>query len=546
MEGDPIDAFEQRDRSNINDIQSVLNKIGLARYTDALNALGWDRISDLQVQSRAQLEAIAKSAGMLPGHAYRFSTALEKGPTKESTIKNKQPSNNKQPFRRPTPSLTSRLAASTREGAIRAAAARYAQATHTARQANSSFSPPRHAAAPDSQCGIQAGGAPAASAFQFKPMSDGILPGRVSGSESSASGGSSGGARGCITSAAEFAQRLASIGPWPSAWSEQQPDAIQAYSQLQALPLRVGGGVGEEVGGSGRCSVATLRGTPVATLLSPVSWDRTKCFWVGAMQRSTLLASRDVAACTRDCHICSIRPLSAPSKPAVTSSRASASQSSFRCQHGQPQAWLLPPSHWAAPWQTAPPPPSPPPPPPSPSPLPLPSPPSLPSSFASAAASRAASIVAPTSTSTSTSTSPSPPSSWLWGWLGGRRRLRGTTSSTASTIAAASTIASAIASARLAPFACSRLPTEAQLHSRLPSLSPLLPLRRPSLPTSTRTATSPTSRGAFTRTLAAPPAATNWCGNVSGVGSWSLEGRSRYLTWPQLSGAPFLSAGSLR
>ena len=155
---DAVDAFERRDKDgNVNEIGSALATINLAQYTQALTALGWDSILDLQDQSREQLEAIAKSAGMLPGHAYRFATALEKKSSltpKQSTAKS---TSNKQPLHRPMPSLTSRLATSTREGSIRAAAARYVQATHTVRQANSSLAPARHAAAPDSQCGVQAG-----------------------------------------------------------------------------------------------------------------------------------------------------------------------------------------------------------------------------------------------------------------------------------------------------------------------------------------------------------------------------------------------------
>ena len=93
-------------------------------------------------------------------------------------------------------------------------------------------------------------------------------------------------------------------------------------------------------------------------------------------------------------------------------------------------------------------------------------------------------------------------------------------------------------SSRARSTACD-FPAKGQVGLLLPSLSPLLPLAK--------LHTGPTgqiSHGASRGHVGS----TNWCvGNVSAASSrWSLEGRSRYATWPNLNNAPFLSGGVLR
>ena len=61
---DSLDAFKG--------VADALNGLGLDRYAGRLQAEGWDSIDDLHHLARPSLEAIARGAGMLPGHTFRF------------------------------------------------------------------------------------------------------------------------------------------------------------------------------------------------------------------------------------------------------------------------------------------------------------------------------------------------------------------------------------------------------------------------------------------------------------------------------------------
>ena len=71
--GDSIDSYE----ANSLDVRRFLARIGIEKYTDSLVASGWDRLEDLQAQTKQEQEAIAVAASMLPGHAFRFVSTLQ-------------------------------------------------------------------------------------------------------------------------------------------------------------------------------------------------------------------------------------------------------------------------------------------------------------------------------------------------------------------------------------------------------------------------------------------------------------------------------------
>ena len=185
------------------------------------------------------------------------------------------------------------MAASSTEAEKRAAVA---IAAAKARGSNVTAMPPLPAAAV-SECTQSIGAAPKPNEYTFEPTP-------------------------CLMNVDAFVAAIHTIGPWPSSWEEQQPDALMAYNRLQALPLAVGGT-------RRGCQRVMLGIEPLVSALSPSRWDQSRCFWFGGLRTDVM--ARDAHRCTRLCQACRVNRTSATSL-----------QSFFDCAHAQPQAYLRP------------------------------------------------------------------------------------------------------------------------------------------------------------------------------------------------------------
>ena len=291
---DSLDAFKG--------VADALNGLGLDRYAGRLQAEGWDSIDDLHHLARPSLEAIARGAGMLPGHTFRFveyfaSARPPLPPSTASTPHKTRPTTKPQST---ASNVYQRLAASSREGMLRAAAAAGALRTRGSNMSTPAPRPP----APLSACTQRIGGAPSPSDFSFERLPS----------------------SGCLSSVRTFIAAANAIGAWPSAWQEQQPGAVRAYNALQALPLPVGDA-------RRGCERVMLRGAALESILSPDIWKGDTCFWFGAVRSSTL--SADASTCKRECHTCRV-----VSSATAASDAPPAARAYFDCDNAQPQAYL--------------------------------------------------------------------------------------------------------------------------------------------------------------------------------------------------------------